>query len=102
MKAIVEKRKDIAFYIKFNPIKADSYDKIKSIVCTKSLDMLNDAYENKKIAVAECAKNVDIQKMIELSRSLGIRSVPTLVMPDGRIHTGYAPADKVIQIIDGG
>lgn len=102
MKAIVEKRKDIVFYIKFNPIKKESYEKIKSIVCTKSLKMLADAYENKQIAAAECSKNVDIQKMIDFAKSLGIRSVPTLIMPDGRVHSGYAPADRIIQIIDGG
>ena len=101
MKVIIEKRKDIAFLIKFNPIKIDTHEQIKTIVCSKSLKMLDDAYAKKQFPIADCAKNVDIKKMTELAKSLGIRAVPTMIMPDGRIQPGYLPADQLISVIDG-
>lgn len=101
MKVVIEKRKDIAFLIKFNPIKIDTQEQIKSIVCSKSLQMLNDAYAKKQVPIADCAKNVDIKKMTDLAKSLGIRAVPTLIMPDGRVQPGYLPADQLINMIDG-
>ncbi len=101
MKVVIEKRKDIAFLIKFNPIKIDTQEQIKSIVCSKSLKMLDDAYAKKQVPIADCAKTVDIKKMTDLAKSLGIRAVPTLIMPDGRVQPGYLPADQLISVIDG-
>ncbi len=101
MKAVIEKRKDIVFYIKFFPIKKETQEQIKSIACSKSLTMLDDAYAKKDIAVLDCAKNISIEKMTELAKSLGIRAVPTLIMSDGRIHSGYVQSEQLIEIIDG-
>ena len=57
MKQIVAKRKDIAFYIKFLPLEfhKDAYWKAKSIVCNKSVKMLDDNFEKREIPKTECA-----------------------------------------------
>jgi thiol:disulfide interchange protein DsbC len=102
MKTVIKKRHDIAFYIKFFPIKKETAEQIKSIACTKSLKLLNEAYENRKVPVQPCAQNISIERMVEVARSLGISAVPTLIMPDGRVHSGYVPAERLIRIIDGG
>ncbi|MEN8687266.1 MAG: thioredoxin fold domain-containing protein [Desulfuromonadales bacterium] len=34
-----------------------------------------------------------------LARELGIRSTPTLVMPDGRVIPGYRKAEAILTII---
>jgi thiol:disulfide interchange protein DsbC len=49
MKKIVAKRKDITFYIKFFPLNMhkDAYWKSKSILCNKSLQMLEDNFAKK-------------------------------------------------------
>ena len=101
MKSVIEKRKDIAFYIKFFPIKKETQEQIKSIACSKSLTMLEDAYARRDINILDCAKNISIEKMVKLGRSLGIKAVPTLIMSDGRIHSGYVPAERLIEIVDG-
>jgi len=102
MKTVVEKRYDIAFYIKFFPIKKETEEQIKSIACTRSLTLLNEAYQKRKVPVQPCAQNISIERMVEVAHSLGIRAVPTLIMPDGRVHSGYVPAERLMQIIDGG
>ena len=51
MKKIVEERKDIAFFIKMNPLKnhPGAYEKAKAIVCEKSLALLDDAHSRQAI-----------------------------------------------------
>lgn len=102
MKKVVQQRKDIAFFIKMFPLKMhkDSYWKANSIVCRKSLKMLEDNYEGKPIERADCAAK-QIDASIKLADSLGVNSTPTLILPDGRMHAGAMPADKLIELIDG-
>jgi thiol:disulfide interchange protein DsbC len=99
MKKVVEKRPDIAFYIKFFPIKKETREVIKSIACTRSLSLLDKAYKNKEVPVQPCAESISIERMVEFAISLGISVVPTLIMPDGRVHSGYVPAEKLMRII---
>jgi protein-disulfide isomerase len=101
MKTVIKKRPDIAFYIKFFPIKKETIEAIKSIACARSLALLDKAYKNKEVPVQPCAENVSIEKMVEVAHSLGINVVPTIIMPDGRMHSGYVPAERLIRIIDG-
>jgi thiol:disulfide interchange protein DsbC len=56
MKKIIAGRKDIAFYIKFLPLEfhKDAYWKAKSIVCNKSVKMLEDNFEKREIPKTEC------------------------------------------------
>jgi len=84
------------------PLFKKTQSKIKSIACTKSLSLLEKAYERQKVPAKPCADNISIERMQDFARSLAITSVPALIMPDGRVHMGYAPAARLIQIIDGG
>jgi thiol:disulfide interchange protein DsbC len=56
MKKVVEKRKDVVFYLKLYPCKSlkDSSQKSKSIICNQSMKMLEDSYERKPIPNTEC------------------------------------------------
>lgn len=33
---------------------------------------------------------------------IGITGTPTIILPDGRVHSGMIPADKLINLISGG
>ncbi|MDP2279584.1 MAG: DsbC family protein, partial [Nitrospirota bacterium] len=73
IKNVVEKRKDIAFYIKLFPLTKlhpDAYWKSKSIICEKSLKLLEDNFEKKIIPKPSCETDV-IDKNIKLAASLG-------------------------------
>lgn len=101
MKKVVEQRKDIVFYIKLFPLAKhkEAYWKANAIACNKSLKMMEDNFEGKPIAKSECGTN-DIDENMKLAKSLGITGTPTLILPDGRVHPGSLPADKLIELID--
>jgi thiol:disulfide interchange protein DsbC len=100
MKQVTNERKDIVFYIKLFPLKnhPEAYQKSKSIVCEKSLALLEDAFEKKPIPKAKC-ETLAVEENIKLAEKLGITSVPSVVLPDGRIFPGYIDARSLIQLI---
>jgi thiol:disulfide interchange protein DsbC len=100
MKKIIDERKDIAFHIKMFPLTShpEAYQKSKSILCEKSLALLEDAFEKKPIPIPKCETSA-VDENIRLAQKLGITSVPSLVLPDGRIVPGYKDAKNLIQLI---
>lgn len=102
MKQVIEKRKDIAFYIKLFPLPnhKDAYWKAKSIQCKKSLELLENNFEGKVPPRPDCETD-QIDKNITLGREIGINSTPTIILPDGRVIPGAIPADKIIELITG-
>ena len=102
MKEIVAKRKDIAFYIKFLPLEfhKDAYWKAKSIVCNKSVKMLEDNFEKREIPKTECVTD-EIENSMKLAKSLGIGGTPSLILPDGRLKIGALPEAELLDLIDG-
>lgn len=101
MKKVIEKRMDIAFYIKLFPLKMhkDAYWKSKSIVCTKSLRLLEDNFENKPIPKNDC-KTTEVDDNIKFAEKNGISGTPTIILPDGSVYSGTADAEKLIKMID--
>jgi len=102
LKKIVSERKDIAFYIKLFPLvklHPDAYRKSKSIVCERSLQLLDNAFSGKDIPSPSCETD-QVDKNIKLGESLGIRGTPTLILQDGTVLSGYTTADKLIALID--
>jgi thiol:disulfide interchange protein DsbC len=76
----------------------DAYWKSKSILCSRSLKMLEDAFTQKPVPRADCDTK-EVEDNIRLAQSLGITGTPTLVAPDGRVHAGMMPAEQIIQFI---
>lgn len=100
MKKVIEKRKDIAFFIKMFPLKIHSgaYEKAKAIVCEKSLALLDNAFEKKQLPKPKCETSV-IDENLKLADKLGISGAPSLILPDGRVIPGYREADAIIELI---
>jgi len=101
MKKVTEQRIDIAFAIKLFPLKMhkDAYWKSKSIVCNKSLQFLEDNFEQKPIPKVDCATK-EIDNNIKLAEKQGITGTPTMILPDGSVYSGFAEADRLIKMID--
>jgi len=99
MKKVVAERKDIAFLIKLYPLPMhkEAYDKAKSIVCEKSLALLENAMAKKQIPKPKCKTSV-VDDNINLAQSLGITGTPTLVMPDGRVIPGFKDANSIKEL----
>ncbi len=101
LKKVAEERKDIAFLIKMYPLPMhkEAFDKAKAIVCEKSLAMLEDAFEKKAIPKSKCKTSV-IDENIELAKKLGFNGTPVLVLPNGRVSSGFRDAAAIKELID--
>ncbi len=101
LKKVVAKRMDIAFYLKLLPLKIhpDAYWKSKSILCEKSLTLLDENYEKKPIPKIDCPMP-ELDKTEEFAKKNGISGTPTIVFPNGSIYEGPIDADKLIKLID--
>jgi len=101
MKKVIEKRKDIAFYLKLYPLPMhkDAYAKAKAIVCEKSMKLLEDAFAKKELPKPSCETSA-IDENIKLAAKLGISGTPALVLPNGVVSSGYRDADALIDLID--
>jgi thiol:disulfide interchange protein DsbC len=102
MKQIIDKRKDIAFYIKMYPLEfhKDAYWKSKSIVCNNSIQLLQDCFDKKEIAKTDC-KTDEVDNTLKLAKSLGITGTPAIILPDGRLRIGTMPEAELTKLIDG-
>lgn len=102
LKEVVKRDDNIAFLIKLFPLKMhpNAYSISKSIVCNKSLEMLELSFAGKSVPPPLCATTA-VDQTIVLASDLGIQSTPTLVMPDGLIVPGYKTADALLALITG-
>jgi len=101
MKKVITERKDIAFYIILYPLAMhkDAYGKAKAIICEKSLDLLEAAFEKKPLPKPSCDTKA-IDENIKLAEKLGITGTPAVIFPDGTLVPGAMEADAIIQQID--
>lgn len=101
LKQVVEKRQDIAFYIKLFPLKIHphAYKKSESIICAGSIKMLEKALAGKPLPEPDCKNNL-LEKNITFLQEHGIHSTPTLILPDGTVKPGFRKAEQLIELID--
>ena len=99
---VVESDPDIAFYIKLFPLKShpDAYRISKSVVCERSMSLLEDSFADKEVPDPACETDA-VDKTLALGEELGIRSTPTLVLPDGSILSGFKPSEKLLDLLQG-
>jgi hypothetical protein len=100
MKQIMEEREDIVFFIKMLSLKkhSEAYRKAKSIVCEKSLWILERALDGKRIREPRC-ETTELEDNRELAMRLGITGTPTIILPDGGIVSGYRDAETLVGLI---
>jgi thiol:disulfide interchange protein DsbC len=100
MKKVVDERIDIAFYIKLYPLKIHpgAYEKSKAILCEKSLFLLEEAFAGRPVPKPSCETSV-VDENIKLAERLGINSLPSLILPDGRVMPGYRDAQAIKDLL---
>ncbi len=101
MKKVAAERKDIVFFIKMYPLPMhkNAYERAKAIVCGKSLQMLEDAFQGKQLPRPGCRTSA-VDDNIALGKKIGVSAAPTLIMPDGRVVAGYKDANALKAEID--
>ncbi len=99
LKKALKVRPDIAWLIKLMPIKKGSREAVETILCEKSLELLDAAFAGRQLPPATC-KNESIDLTLKIAAGLGIRSTPSLIMPNGQIIPGYKKLDHLLQVVD--
>lgn len=101
IKKVIDKRKDIAFYLLLFPLEKhpNAYKKSMTIACSKSVELLNMAFAGEPLPEPNC-ETTQIDDNIELGKKIGIRFIPAMILQDGRIYSGFKDADTMIQLID--
>ncbi|MFQ5585771.1 MAG: DsbC family protein [Thermodesulfobacteriota bacterium] len=101
IKKIIEKRSDVAFLIKLYPldIHPEAYDKSRAILCERSVKLLDDALTGKALPEPTC-DTPELDRSIELAKSIGIRGTPAIIFPDGRLLPGFVEADDLLNLLD--
>jgi thiol:disulfide interchange protein DsbC len=103
IKKVIAKRPDIAFVeiLYALPMHKDAPKKVQSILCSKSVKMLHDAFSGKMTPEppANCTTDA-LDRNTALARSLNFNSTPTMVHADGAVLAGSLPEDKLIEWID--
>ena len=103
MKQVVAKRTDISFSLIMNPLPMhkDSPKKAQTILCTKSVAILDDAFSGKAVPepAATCTAAA-VERSTALARSLEFNGTPTLVRDDGIVLSGFLPEEQLLMWID--
>lgn len=80
-------------------IDSPSYDKAVSVWCAKDRKQaMNDAKLNNKIEAKTCENPV--RQHMAMGEMVGVTGTPAIVLEDGRLMPGYAPAQKLLEILD--
>jgi len=80
-------------------IGSESYDKAVSVWCADDkAKAMTAAKSGGKVAKKTCDNPV--AKEFALGQELGVNGTPALLLENGQIYPGYAPADKLIAVLD--
>lgn len=101
IKEVVKRDPSIAFLIKLYPLKMhpNAYGISKSIVCARSMELLEASFAGKPVPPATCETKA-IDENIALARELGIQSTPTLILPSGMVLPGAKSADAILRLLE--
>ena len=97
----VAKDPDVAFLVMPYPRNGNdkaTYRKCLAVVCSKSEKMLDDAYAGKELPAPSC-KSDAVDQTIRLTERLRIEGTPTLILPDGRMVSGYMEAEALLALL---
>jgi len=101
IKKAAAKEADTAFYVMPYPRNARdkaTYRKCLSVVCAKSVKLLDDAYAGKELPAPSCRSDA-VDETMKLAGRLKIRGTPTMILPDGRMVSGFMEADAVLALL---
>ena len=76
----------------------NAYGISKSIICNNSMELLEVSFAGKPVPPASCDTQA-VDQTLALVGELGIRSTPTLVLPDGLVVPGYKKAEALLALI---
>jgi thiol:disulfide interchange protein DsbC len=104
LKKLVALVPDVAVYIMLYPLPMHpgAYDKSRAILETKSMEMLDKAFDGKDVPKPsrENSKTA-LDEIIKFANANGISGTPTMVMPDGKVEVGMRDAETLKKMLEG-
>jgi len=101
IKKAVAKDRDVAFLVMpypRNPKDIATYRKCQAVICSKSEKLLDDAFAGKALPEPDC-KTGAVGDTIRLTERLKIEGTPTMILPDGRMISGYMETEALLALI---
>jgi thiol:disulfide interchange protein DsbC len=93
---------DVAIHVMLFPLAMHpgAYDKARTVLETKDLDLMDKAFEGKEIPKPskESSKQA-IDAIIAFANANGISGTPTMVLPDGKIEVGMRDAETLKKML---
>jgi len=104
LKKLAKIAPDVAIHIMLFPLPMHpaAYDKSRTVLETRKLDLLDKAFEGKEIPkpTKESSKKA-IDEIIKFANANGISGTPTMIMPDGTIQVGMRDAETLKKMLEG-
>ena len=104
LKKLAKIAPDVAIHIMLFPLPMHpaAFDKARTVLETKSLDLMDKAFEGKDVPqpTKESSKKA-IDEIIKFANANGISGTPTMVMPDGTIQVGMQDAEAIKKLLEG-
>jgi len=94
---------DVAIHIMLFPLPMHpaAYDKSRAVIETKSLDVLDKAFDGQQIpAPTKESSRKAIDEIIAFANANGISGTPTMVMPDGKVEVGMRDAETLKKMLE--
>lgn len=101
LKKAAAKDAGVAFLVLPYPRNANdkaTYRKCQAVVCAKSEKMLDDAFTGKEIPAPSCETKA-VDETIRLAGRLQVQGTPSMILPDGRLISGYMEADALLALL---
>ncbi len=95
---------DVAIHVMLFPLPMHpaAYDKCRTVLETKSLELLDNAFEGKDVPkpTKESSKAA-IDEIIKFGSANGISGTPTMILPNGTIQVGMSDAETMKKLLEG-
>ena len=104
LKKLAKIAPDVAIHIMLFPLPMHpaAYDKSRTVLETKSLDLLDKAFDGKEVpAPTKESSKKAIDEIIKFGNANGISGTPTMIMPDGTIQVGMRDAETMKKMLEG-
>ena len=101
LKKAAAKDAGVAFLVLPYPRNANdkaTYRKCQAVVCAKSEKVLDDAFTGKEIPAPSCETKA-VDETIRLAGRLQVQGTPSMILPDGRLISGYMEADALLALL---
>lgn len=101
IKKAAAKDADVAFLVMPYPRNRNdkaTYRKCLAVVCSKSEKLLDDAYAGKEVPPPTC-KSDAVDDTMRLADRLRIEGTPAMILPDGRMISGYMEAEALLALL---